>query len=251
MAELKDNGPARTGGDETFTTTHWSVVLAAGQTANPAAQEALETLCRAYWYPLYAYVRRLGHDEDMAKDLTQAFFARVLEKNYVGRADRERGRFRSFLLTTLKRFLTDEWDKAQARKRGGGKTILSLDDDAAEDRYRQEPADEASPDKLFDRHWALDVMAQAADRLRREYHAAGKADLFDRLQEFLDGDLAGSSYAEAAARWGMTENTLKSHVRRLRLRNRELLRSVIADTVAAPGQIDEELDALRAALADT
>jgi DNA-directed RNA polymerase specialized sigma24 family protein len=249
MSALKDDSSPQPGGGEWFTTTHWSVVLAAGQTANPTAGEALEKLCRAYWYPLYAYVRRLGHAEDTAKDLTQAFFARLLEKNYVGQADRQRGRFRSFLLGALKHFLADEWDKAQALKRGGGLTVLSLDDDTADERYRLEPADEASPDKLFDRRWALATLEQAAKRLRCEYHEAGKGELFDRLQDFLSGDLGGSSYSEGAALLGMTENTLKSHGHRLRQRNRELLRRVIADTVASCDQIEEELNDLFAAVA--
>ena len=232
-----------------FTTTHWSVVLASGQTTEPAAQKALETLCRTYWYPLYAYVRHLGNDEDAAKDLTQAFFARLLEKNYLAQANREKGKFRSFLLGALKHFLADEWDKTQAQKRGGGRVLLSLDDDTAEEQYRLEPVDETSPDKLFDRRWALSTLEQAANRLRKEYHDGGKGELFEQLQGFLSGSADDSGYAAAAARMGMSENTLKSYVRRLRLRNREILREVIADTVASAGQIDEELRDLFAALA--
>jgi RNA polymerase sigma-70 factor (ECF subfamily) len=251
MSKTSAADTSRSVNDNWFTTTHWSVVLAAGQNANPAAEEALETLCRNYWYPLYAYVRRLGNDEETAKDLTQAFFARLLEKNYVGQADRQRGKFRSFLSGALKHFLADERDKAMAQKRGGGKTILSLDDDTAEDRYRAEPVDETSPDKLFDKRWALTTLEQATERLRKEYQDTGKGNLFDQLQDFLSGAVeGGTGYAGAAARLGMAENTLKSYVRRLRLRNREILRQVIADTVASPAQVDEELRDLFAALAE-
>jgi RNA polymerase sigma-70 factor (ECF subfamily) len=226
-------------------TTMWKDVLAAGE----GSVEALEKLCCAYWYPLYAYVRRLGKDEHTAKDMTQAFFARLLEKNYLQQADRRRGKFRSFLLVALKHFLADEWDKSQAQKRGGGRIILSLDDQTAEDRYHLEPTDEMAPDKLFDRRWALTTLDQAASRLRKEYQDTGKGALFDQLQDFLSGALEGSGYAEAASRLGMTQNTLKSYVRRLRLRNREILREVIADTVESDAQIDQELRDLFAALA--
>jgi RNA polymerase sigma-70 factor (ECF subfamily) len=210
---------------------------------------ALEDLCRAYWYPLYAYIRRTGKDEHTAEDLTQAFLARLLEKNHVAQADRQRGKFRAFLLGSLKNFLADEWDKAQAEKRGGGRPILSLDDQTAEERYRLEPADDASPDKLFDRRWALTTLEQAVARLRKDYQDTGKGELFDQLQAFLSGRYGDGGYAEAAEKLGMTENTLKSYVRRLRQRNREILRDVIANTVSSPDQIDEELRNLSAALA--
>ena len=249
--EGNSHSESQPAGGSRFTTTHWSVVLAAGDSASPAAQKALEALCGTYWYPLYAFVRRQGNDEETAKDLTQAFFARLLEKNYLAQVQREKGKFRSFLLGALKHFLADEWDKSRAQKRGGGDALLSLDDQAAEERYRLEPADQVSPDKLFDRRWALTILEQAAERLCREYHATGKGQLFDQLQTFLSGSLNGSTYAEAAPRLGMSENTLKSHVRRLRQRNREILRQVIADTVASASQIDEELRDLRAALADS
>jgi RNA polymerase sigma factor (sigma-70 family) len=233
-----------------FATTHWSVVLAAGQSDDAGARAALEKLCRAYWYPLYVYVRRQGHDEESAKDLTQAFFARLLEKDYLAQADRERGRFRTFLLGALKHFLADEWDKAQTLKRGGGMTFLSLHDDTAEERYRLEPVDDSSPDKLFDRRWALSILDQAVRRLGKEYRESGKGELFEQLQGFLSGALETSNHAQAAARLGMTENTLKSYVRRLRQRNREIVREVIAETVATAGQIEEELRDLSAALAE-
>jgi len=231
-----------------FTTTHWSVVLAAGCEKSPAAQQALERLCQTYWYPLYAFVRGQGNSPENAQDLTQAFFARLLEKNYIEQADRQRGKFRSFLLGALKHFLADEWDKATAQKRGGGKVPLSLDDDTNEERYRMEPVDDVSPDKLYDRRWALATLETAAQRLRKDYHTTGKATLFDQLQDFLSGSLG--SYAEAAPRLGMAESTLKSYVHRLRQRNQEILREVIADTVASPKQIDHELRDLLAVLTE-
>jgi RNA polymerase sigma-70 factor (ECF subfamily) len=234
---------------ERFTTTHWSVVLAAGETANPTAEVALEKLGRNYWYPLYAFARRSGHGEEKAKDLTQGFFARLLQEKYLRQAQRERGKFRTFLLTAFKHFAADEWDRETALKRGGGREILSFDDETAEKRYHLEPVDEVTPDKLFDRRWAFATLQEAARLLRKEYHDTGRGDLFDKLQAFLSGDLEDAGYSEAAAQLSMSENTLKSHVRRLRLRNREILREVIANTVASPDQIDEELRDLSAALA--
>jgi RNA polymerase sigma-70 factor (ECF subfamily) len=251
MANRQDSATTSAERAAWFTTTHWSIVLNAQDPASPQAGEALERLCRSYWYPLYAYARRLGNDEHTAKDLTQAFFARLLEKNYLKQADRQRGKFRSFLLGALKHFLADEWDKTRARKRGGGRIILSLDDQTAEDRYHLEPADEMTPDKLYDRRWALLTLEEAVGRLRREYQDTGKGALFAQLQDFLSGALGDSGYAGAATRLGMAENTLKSYVRRLRLRNREILREVVANTVASASQIDEELRDLSAALAAT
>lgn len=227
--------------DHCFASTHWSVVLAAGQSASAGRQEALEQLCRAYWYPLYAFVRRQGYRPHDAQDLTQAFFERLLEKNYVGQANPGKGRFRSFLLGALKHFLADDWDKVRAQKRGGGQTVFSLDAEKAEGRYYLEPADNHSPEKIYERGWVLIVLEEAARRLGQEYAAAAKAALFEELRRFEPGEPDGLSYAEAAARLGMPENTLKSHVRRLRQRNRELVRAVIAETVATPAEVDEEI----------
>jgi len=231
-----------------FTTTHWTTVLRAGRNDSARSAQALEKLCRAYWYPLYTFVRRQGQSEEAAKDLTQAFFARLLEKNYLSQADRERGRFRSFLLTALKHFLADEWDKASALKRGGGQPILSLDDSLAEERYRLEPVDNETPEIIFERRWALTVMEQAAARLEEEYVVSGKGELHARLKRFQTGELGEVSLAEAAAQLGMPENTLKSHLHRLRLRNRELLREVIADTVASPQEVDAEIQHMMSVL---
>src|ERR1035438_5489491 len=158
-----------------FTTTHWSLVLNARDPSSPLATEALEKLCRTYWYPLYVYVRRQGEDDETAKDLTQGFFARLLEKNYLAQVQREKGKFRSFLLASLKHFLADERDKARAQKRGGGQPIISLDDTTAEDRYRLEPVDAMDAEKLYERRWALTVLEQARQRLKAEYDQAGKS----------------------------------------------------------------------------
>src|SRR2546430_9901540 len=165
-----------------FATTHWSVVLAARQQTSPEAGEALESLCRAYWYPLYAFIRRRGYDSHDAQDLTQGFFTRLLEKNYLAQADREKGRFRSFLLAALKHFLSDEQDRARAQKRGGGQALISLDEQTAEGRYRLEPADVMSAEKLFERRWALTLLEQARTRLCDEYVAAGQAEFSDQLR---------------------------------------------------------------------
>jgi RNA polymerase sigma factor (sigma-70 family) len=241
-------GPS--GKEDWFTSTHWSVVLAAGQGDSTAAQRALEKLCHTYWYPLYAYVRRQGHSPEDAQDLTQGFFANVLERNALGQVDRQKGKFRAFLIAALKHHLSDQRDRERAVKRGGTHTILSLDEASAEERYRLEPVDETSPDKLFDRRWALTTLEQAVGRLRKEYQDTGKGGLFEQLQGFLSGAFDAPTYGESASRLGMTENTLKSYVHRLRQRNREILREVIADTVACREQIEEELRDLVAALAD-
>jgi RNA polymerase sigma-70 factor (ECF subfamily) len=247
ISEREEPSAAPARGSEGFVTTHWSVVVAAGDSSSASVHAALEKLCRSYWYPLYVFVRRQGKTDEEAKDLTQAFFARLLERNYVRQADRERGRFRSFLIGALKHFLSDEWDKARAGKRGGGIPALSLDDAAADERYALEPADDATPDKLFDRRWALTTLEEATRRLRQEYHEDGRGELFDLVQTALAG-ADGVTYADLACRMGMSENTLKSHVHRLKARNREILRAVIAETVVTPGQVDQELRDLFAAL---
>jgi len=235
--------------DNWFTTTQWSFVLEARDPNSPQAFQALETLCRTYWHPLYAFARSLGHDEETAKDLIQGFFARLLERHSLRSADPEKGKFRSFLLTGLRNFLSDEWDRARAQKRGGGTVFISLDDENAEERFRVEPTDDMSPDRLFDRHWALTVLDQAAERLREEYEKAGQIALFEQLRGFLSGKMGGGCYAETASCLELPENTLKSLVHRLRHRYRERLREVIADTVATPAEVDEEIRHLLDALA--
>ena len=224
-----------------FATTHWSVVLAAGQTASPGAQAALENLCRTYWYPLYAYVRRQGHSPEDAQDLTQAFFARFLEKKYVQLADRERGKFRTFMLTSLKHFLVHEWNRARATRRGGGQIRLSWDQTSAERQYLLEPGFEQAPEKIFDQRWALSLFQLALSRLREEYAAIGKADQFDQLKSFLSDVPADGEYAGVAARLDMPPRAVASAVHRLRKRYGELVREEIAHTVASRAEIQDEL----------
>ena len=233
-----------------FNTTHWSVVLAAGKTTSPDSSRALASLCQTYWYPLYAYIRRQGRSPHDAQDLTQAFFARILEGNLLQLAAREKGRFRSFLLTSLKNFLSDEWDKGRAQKRGGGQRVLSLDERTTEDRYRLEPADPMSAEKLFERRWALTLLEQVWQRLEQEYAAANKAKLFKHLHVVLIGEKSSTTYAELGAQLHLTEGAVKVAVHRMHRRYRELLRAEIASTVASPGDIDDELRQLFAALSD-
>jgi RNA polymerase sigma factor (sigma-70 family) len=224
-----------------FVTTHWSVVVAAGRENFADQAEALEKLCRAYWYPLYAYIRRRGSGPEDAQDLTQEFFARLLKKNYPAQADRAKGKFRSFLLLTLNHFLSDEFDRATTRKRGSGQVLISLDQDIAEERYAAELAVGLSPEKLFERRWAQNILEQALKRLRAEYAAENSAEICAVLKIFEPGEQLTLSYAEAATRLGITETALKSKIFRLRQRHRELVRDEIAQTVCTASEIDEEL----------
>ncbi len=224
-----------------FATTHWSVVLSAGHSTRPGARVALEKLCRAYWYPLYAFVRRQNCNPHDAEDLTQAFFAALLENRGLRVANPERGRFRSFLLTRLKNFLSDERKKRQSQKRGGGQIIISLDAEFAEERFGAEPATDLTPELMFDRRWAMTIMEQTVGRLRKEYLAADRAELFEELRHFQPGEKGGCSYAEVAVRLGLSESAVKSAIWRLRQRHRELLREEIAHTVATPVEVDEEI----------
>ena len=232
-----------------FVTTHWSVVLAAGRGDSTKGRIALERLCENYWYPLYAFARRLGYSPHDAEDLVQGFFSACIEKNYFGAAEQGRGRFRSFLLIALKRFLANEWDKARAQKRGGAHVVVSLDGCTAEQRYALEPADNVSADKLYDRRWALTLLDRVVARLRDERAAVGKLDHFEQLKECITADGRGTAYAELAVRLGTTEGAIKVSVHRLRQRYRELLEQEIANTVASPEQIDEERRELLRALA--
>lgn len=241
-----DNAKASAQG--VFATTHWSVVLAAGHQSSPASQDALERLCQTYWYPLYAFVRRRGYRPEDAQDLTQSFFARVLERDLLRRASPERGRFRSFLLTSLQNFLADEYDRSTARKRGSGQPLISWDALDPEARYALEPAGESSPDRLFERRWATTVLELAWKRLENEYHAAGNRLLFDRLRQFNSVEQSPQGYKHVANELGMPENTVKSHVHRLRRRYRELLREEISQTVASPAELPDEIRYLLAVL---
>ena len=223
-----------------FVTTHWSVVLTAGRNDTTRARAALENLCQTYWPPLYAYVRRRGHSPEDAQDLTQAFFARLLERNAVAAVAPEKGRFRSFLLASMNHFLSDEWDKARAQKRGGGK-VISLDLQSAETRLGEIPAENFTPEKAFEHRWAITLLEQVYQRLGEEYRAQGKGTLFDALRTTLAGASDAAPYAELARQLDMTEGAVKVAVHRLRQRYRALLRDTIADTVSTPDEVEDEL----------
>jgi RNA polymerase sigma factor (sigma-70 family) len=241
----ENTGPPR----DYFATTRWTVVLAAGSRSTPQADVALEELCRTYWYPLYAYVRRHGHSREDAEDLTQSFFARFLQKNYLEKLRSEHGKFRAFLLASLKHFLANEWDRSRRQKRGGGAPLLSLDWQEAESRYRIDPADQLSPDKIYDRAWAVTLLERVIGRLRAENDGEGKGPLFEGLKAFLMVGRGEIPYAQAAAGLGLTEGTARVAVHRLRRRYRELLREEIGQTLSDPAQVEEEMRALFSAFA--
>jgi RNA polymerase sigma-70 factor (ECF subfamily) len=229
-----------------FATTHWSLVLAArGQT--PAAREALAELCRVYWFPLYAYIRRQGHAAHEAEDLTQELFAQLLQRDDLAGLDPSRGRFRAFLLASCRHFLANQADKAQALKRGGGRTSLPLDLADADRRYAAEPGHEQTPERLFERRWALALLDQVLGRLRGHYETAGQAALFEHLKGALTGETDGP-YAEVAVALGMTEGAVKVAAHRLRQRYRDFLREEIARTVADEAEVDDEVRTLFRAL---
>jgi len=230
--------------DERFPTTHWSVVMAAGKRDSVQAADALEQLCHTYWYPLYVFVRRQGHKAHDAEDLTQEFFARFLAKEYFGRADPAMGRFRSFLLACLKNFLAEQQRQARRLKRGGGQTTISWDSQTAEERYRLEPVDPVTPEQVYDRRWALTLLATVLARLTEEQSAAGKEQVFAQLKDHLWGEARETGYAEMAAHLCMTEGAVKVTVHRLRRHLRDLLREEVAHTVTADEEIDEELQHL-------
>jgi RNA polymerase sigma factor (sigma-70 family) len=231
-----------------FVATRWTVVLAAGHKEGPEADAALEQLCRVYWYPLYAYARRLGQSCPDAQDLTQEFFARLLAKNYLAAVVRDRGRFRSFLLMAFKRFLADEWDKARAGKRGGGQKPLSLDTSTAEIRYQAELVEDLTPEHIFEHRWALALLEQAMTRLQAEFERAGKAVEFERLKVFLTAEKGALRPAEVAPALGLSDGALRVAIHRLRRRFREVFREEIAQTVARPEEVEEEIRHLLAVL---
>jgi len=224
-----------------FATTHWSVVLAAKDRDSPQSQAALETLCRTYWYPLYVFARRQGHQPHDAQDLVQGFFARLLEKDYLAAVDQERGRFRTFMIMAFKRFLANEWDRNQAQKRGGGQTPLPLDPELAENRYQEEASIEMAADRAFDRHWAVTLLDQALARVREEHEQQGKGSHFKVLRQFLTVGKEPIVYAAAAAELGQSEAAVKMAVHRLRRRYRAAFREAIAQTVATPADVEEEM----------
>jgi DNA-directed RNA polymerase specialized sigma24 family protein len=227
-------------GTATFATTHWSVVLAAQAAQTPLATEALEKLCRTYWYPLYAYVRRRGYSPEDAQDLTQEFFARLLEKNFLVQVDPGKGKFRSFLLAALNHFLANEWDRVNAVKRGGRISFLALDHDSLEQRLA-EVSMEHSPEQIFERCWAVAFLQAVLGRLRDEVVQAGRAAHFLELKVFLTGEKSSVSYAELAAKLGTNEPSLRKEVQRLRHRYGELLREEIGRIVANPAEVEDEL----------
>ena len=237
-----------TRGESDFRTTHWSMVLTAGRRSSPQSDEALAALCRIYWYPLYVYARRRASDPHEAQDLTQAFFARLLEKNTLAVADPQRGKFRSFLLTCFKNFLANERDKATAAKRGGGMSPIPLDFVWGESQFSREPVEKLTPDRHFDRQWALTLLDHVLETLRTEFRRASKEEHFDQLKAFIGGEDAAISYAEAAQRLGMTPGAAKVAAHRLRRRYRDLLRAEIAQTLADPEEVQEEINRLFAAL---
>ena len=223
-----------------FATTHWSMVLSAGQGRSPQASQALATLCESYWFPLYAFVRRAGRTAEDAEDLTQEFFARLLAQDFLTKADRRKGRFRTFLLAALKHFLADQWDRARAQKRGGGKPVISFDSLDAEARYRLEPATDLTPERMFEKQWALSLLDRVLSRLDAEMAADGKSELFESLKETLTG-ARSITYAAIGAALGMSEGAVKVAAHRMRRRYRALLREEIAQTVAGADDIGDEI----------
>lgn len=235
-------------GSAHFATTHWSLVAAAQDHQSPQAEQALADLCGVYWYPLYAFLRRRGYGPHDAEDLTQEFFYRLVDRNFLSAVDYRKGRFRTFLLMALERFLAKEWRRVSARKRGGHLTFTSLEQPRAEQRYVAEPASWLSPEKIYEQNCALALLERVLQRLRGEFEAAGKGARFELLKPFLTADGPPGSYAELAQRWRTSEPALKMAVSRLRSRYGELLREEIAQTVGGPEQVEEELRALLAAL---
>jgi RNA polymerase sigma factor (sigma-70 family) len=233
-------------GPSQFPTTRWTLVVAAGDPHRKEARSALASLCENYWYPLYAYLRRRGYSADEAQDLTQEFFVRVLEGRYLDRAEPEKGRFRSFILTSLKFFVADEEDRQRARKRGGG-ALVPLEFSTGEERYQREPAHDETPERIFERRWALSVLDRVVERLRNEFVHHGRPEHFERLKVFLLGQ-SDAPYAALAGEMNTSEGALKVAIHRLRKRYRELFRQEIADTVADPAEVEPELRFLAAAL---
>ena len=248
MLRSKSNDESDSARASWFTTTHWSVVLNAAESTSSGGQEALEKLCRTYWHPLYAYVRHRGYEPHDAQDLTQEFFLRLLDKHYLAQVDPHKGKFRSFLIVAVNHFLANEWDRAKAAKRGGRVTFVSFDEATAEESLQLENMAGASPEKIFERRWALTILDQVIARLRKEFDEAGKTEQFEALKMFLMGEKSSASYADLAGRFHTTEAALKMAVQRMRQRCGELLREEIANTVTTPLQVEEEVRFLFGAL---
>jgi RNA polymerase sigma-70 factor (ECF subfamily) len=232
-----------------FTTTRWSVVLSAQQTDTVTSAQALEGLCQTYWYPLYAYVRRQGHSPEEAADLTQGFFTRLLEKDWLAEVDRQRGRFRNFLMASMKHFMSNERAKDRAKKRGGDKRIVSLDIEIAETQYRLEPVEDRSPEQIYERQWALTVLTQVLDSLRADYEQRGRAGQFDTLRSCLVLGSQQQPYADLAQKLDVSEGAVRVMVHRLKQQYRKTLRHHIAQTVATPEEVELEMQHLRTILA--
>jgi RNA polymerase sigma-70 factor (ECF subfamily) len=231
-----------------FATTRWSLVLAAGDSRGPGARDALEDLCRTYWPPVYAYVRRRGYDSEEARDLTQGFFVQLLEGRKLKAVRRERGRFRTFILASVKNYLANEWDRVRAKKRGGGTVPLSLDFDGAEHRYALEPTDQATPESIFQRRWALTLLERVLEKLRQELEESGNRGRADRLLPFLTDENSRIPYNQVAADLGMSESAVKAAIHRLRKRYGALLRQEVGEIVKSPEEIDDEIRHLFAAV---
>jgi RNA polymerase sigma factor (sigma-70 family) len=236
----KQQQPGRDGQNHMFATTRWSIVNCAGS-SSPDSHRALASLCETYWYPLYAYVRRRVPDVNEAQDLTQAFFAELLEKNFVGAATPQRGRFRAFLLTAFKNFMSKQWEKARAQKRGGGRPSISLDFDSADSGLRIDPASGLTAEQIYDQQWAIALLDRIMQRLQLEFERAGKEQQFGELKAYLVGDFTGTTYAQVAKTLNMTEAAAKKAASRMRKRYRELLKDEIAQTVASPDGVDDEI----------
>src|SRR4051812_21671691 len=224
-----------------FTTTPWGIVVTAKQQNTPEAAEALQTLCTNYWYPLYAYVRRRGHDAHLARDVVQDFFCRFIEKDFLRTVNAERGKFRSFLLASMNHSLANERDRARAIKRGGQFTFVSLDDETAEERYRLEPATSLTPAMIFERRWALAVLERALGELREEFVESGRQAQFERLKEFLEGGVGRGDYETVAAALKVTSGAVAVAVQRLRRRYRDLVRLEVSRTVLDPTEVEAEM----------
>jgi RNA polymerase sigma factor (sigma-70 family) len=240
----QQNLEASTPSPQWFATTHWSVVMLAGAPDSPRALEALEKLCRAYWLPLYSYVRRRGYNPHDAQDLTQGFFARLLRMDSFSSVSREKGKFRTFLLAALNHFLSDERDRARAEKRGGGQVIISIDENEAEERYLDGAAPDPEPEKAFDRRWGLTVLEESMLRLQEEYVASGRSEIFEHLRVYLSSEASPGDYDSIAPKLGMSSNAVGVAVHRLRQRYRECIRLELAQTVASLQDLDEEMNYL-------
>jgi RNA polymerase sigma factor (sigma-70 family) len=245
-SDEKEFRAARSGA---FTSTHWSLVAQAGSDSEQA-KVALETLCGKYWYPIYAFIRQRGSNHHEAEDLTQAFFAHLLHKQLIGKANRNKGKFRTFLLAALGNFLTNEWDKQSAIKRGGGRQIISLDETVAEGRYREEPTVALTPEKLFERHWAFALLEQALNRLKQEHNRPDKVELFTKLESGLTGAPSKDWFAQCAQELKMSENALRVALHRMRRRFGDIVREEVSCTAASEADVDDEIRHLFAAISN-